>query len=200
MRLNSIEYHLMNNPVREIVQRNVAARRLLSMGGRLGGGSALELGCGRGVGAEIILDVFGADSVDAFDLDMRMVTQARNRLRSREDRARFWIGNAAMIAAVDSTYDAVFDFGVIHHIDCWRDALGEIGRILKPGGRFYAEEPLRRTINHPVARWLTRHPRGDRFDASEFTAGLQMVGLEKVETIELWGWFAWFVAVKPESS
>jgi len=43
------------------------------MGGAAQGATALELGCGRGVGTELVLDVFGAAHVDAFDLDPEMV-------------------------------------------------------------------------------------------------------------------------------
>jgi SAM-dependent methyltransferase len=77
--LNRLEYALMNNPVRAGLQRHVEARRLLRMGGPMHGGRALEIGCGRGVGTELILDMFGAERVDAFDLDPRMVALARQR-------------------------------------------------------------------------------------------------------------------------
>jgi len=60
-----------NNPVLVAVQRRFEAQQFLKMGGRMSGGAALEVGCGRGVGAEIILDLFGAHGVDAFDLDPR---------------------------------------------------------------------------------------------------------------------------------
>jgi ubiquinone/menaquinone biosynthesis C-methylase UbiE len=198
MRLNSLEYRLMNNPLREYVQRKLEARQLLKLGGRLGGGAALEMGCGCGVGTEIILDHFGADSVDAFDLDSRMVSLAKRRLASRGSRIRLWIGSGALIAVADSTYDAVFDFGVIHHIERWMDALSEVERVLRPGGRFYAEEPLRRMINHPVARRLVDHPGADRFNGDEFAAGLKKVGLRTMGARVWWDCFAWFVAVKPE--
>jgi hypothetical protein len=73
MLLNRAETLLMNNPVRAAIQRHFEARRLLELGGPLPGGTALEIGCGRGVGTELILDVFGADRVDAIDLDPAMV-------------------------------------------------------------------------------------------------------------------------------
>jgi hypothetical protein len=60
MLLNRVEYALMNNPLRAALQRHFEAARLLRMGGPMQGGTALEIGCGRGVGAELILDVFGA--------------------------------------------------------------------------------------------------------------------------------------------
>ena len=86
MLLNRVEKALMNNPLREWTQRHLEARWLLDLGGPAEGASALEVGCGRGVGVEIILDVFRAKCVDAFDLDPKMIELARSRLSSRRDR------------------------------------------------------------------------------------------------------------------
>lgn len=197
MLLNRFEYHLMNNPVRAAVQRYVEARRFLRMGGPVQGGRALEIGCGRGVGAGIVLDRFGAATVDAFDLDHRMVQLAQKRLAPRRDRARVWTGDASAIPAPDETYDAVFDFGILHHIPRWRDAIAEVWRVLKPGGRFYVEEVLRDLLNRPLARRLFRHPLEDRFDREEFLAGLEQVGFAPIASRETWYSMAWFVADKP---
>jgi len=200
MLLNRIEYALMNNPVRASIQRHFEARRLLRMGGSMHGGRGLELGCGRGVGAELILDLFGAGSVDAFDLDPRMVALARKRLARRGSRVHVWVGDASAIAAADASYEAVFDFGIIHHIPHWRGALAEVHRVLKPGGLFYSEEVLRSFIAHPVTRRLLEHPLHDRFDSLEFARELEESGLEAFATRELWGSFAWFAARKPASA
>jgi ubiquinone/menaquinone biosynthesis C-methylase UbiE len=200
MLLNRVEAALMNNPLRAAIQRRFEAVRLLRMGGPLPGGAALEIGCGRGVGVELVLDVFGADVVDAFDLDSRMVALASERLASRGRRARLWVGDATTIPVADASYDAVFDFGIVHHIPRWRGALTEIRRVLKPGGRLYSEEVLARFIQHPVTRTFLEHPQDDRFDRDGFSAALMNAGLEVRETMELWGAFAWFIAEKPSTS
>jgi ubiquinone/menaquinone biosynthesis C-methylase UbiE len=197
MLLNRLEKALMNNPVRASLQRRLEARWLLQMGGRMRGGVALEVGCGRGVGTGIVLDRFGASRVDAFDLDPHMVELARERLSSRGDRVRLWTGDATRIEAADATYDAVFDFVIIHHVPRWRDALKEVFRVLKPGGRFYAEEVLAKFIHHPVWRRLLEHPMEDRFDRQGFRDGLEAAGLRVVDSRELFGQFAWFVADRP---
>jgi ubiquinone/menaquinone biosynthesis C-methylase UbiE len=197
MLLNRVEYALMNNPIRAAIQRHVEARRLLRMGGALSGGRALEIGCGRGVGIELILERFGADTVDAFDLDPRMVARARARLSAYGPRVRVWVGDAGAISAADATYDAVFDFGIIHHVPAWRGPLAEVHRVLKPNGRFYAEEVLSRFLLHPITRSLLEHPRDDRFGAAEFARELEASGLDPIATEELWGSFAWFTAQKP---
>jgi ubiquinone/menaquinone biosynthesis C-methylase UbiE len=187
----------MNNPLRAAVQQRFEASRLLAMGGPMSGGAALEVGCGRGIGAGIILDRFGADRVDAFDLDAQMVDLARRRLAPRGDRVRLWTGDVTRIPSPDGTYSAVFDFGIIHHVPNWRDALREIHRVLEPGGRFYAEEVLAHFICHPLWSRLFKHPKEDRFDHDAFRDALVAVGFEVVATKTLLDDFAWFVADKP---
>ena len=196
MLLNRVEKLMMNNPLRAALQRRFEARRLLDMGGAVAGGRCLEIGCGRGIGTEIVLERFGAGQVDAFDLDPDMVEQARARLGG-DPRVRLWVGDATAIDAPDDSYDAVFDFGIVHHVPDWRDALGEVHRVLRPGGRFYAEEVLARFIHHPVWRRQLDHPMEDRFDAAGFARGLEERGFRMVARRELFGQFGWFVADKP---
>jgi ubiquinone/menaquinone biosynthesis C-methylase UbiE len=197
MLLNRFETLVMNNPVRSAIQRHAEAARLLAMGGPMRGGRALEVGCGQGVGVELILDVFGAGSVDAMDLDPRMIALARSRSARRGDRVHLAVGEVTAIDAPDATYDAVFDFGILHHVPPWRDALAELHRVLRPGGRLYAEEVLDRFIRHPVWRRLLDHPQTDRFDHRGFVTGLEAAGFRLVADQNLGTWFGWYVADKP---
>lgn len=197
MLLNRSEKLMMNNPVRAAIQRRFEARRLLTMGGRMAGGIALEVGCGCGVGIELIFDIFGAESVDAFDLDPHMIELAARRLRARGDSVRLWTADTTAIPAASNRYDAVFDFGVIHHVPNWPDAIREVYRVLKPGGRFYAEDVLEKFICHPLCRLLLEHPLTDRFSHNKFIDALENAGFLLVATDQLWQCFGWFVADKP---
>ncbi|MGA2867292.1 MAG: class I SAM-dependent methyltransferase [Verrucomicrobiota bacterium] len=192
--MNQLEFLLMNNPVRAFIQRHFEGPRLERMGGVMAGGCALEIGCGRGVGVQIILDRFGATRVDAVDLDPKMIRRAQKRLKGRP--ARLWVADATDLGVDDSSYDAAFDFGIIHHIPDWRKALGEVWRALKPGGRFYAEEALRDIIARRLCRALFGHPWEDRFDHSQFIAGLRQAGFQVVATRQIWNRFGWYVAQK----
>ncbi len=179
MKLNRIEKALMNNPFRAALQRRYEAPLLERLGGRVEGLHVLEVGCGRGVGTEIILERFGAASVDAFDLDPDMVERARLRLsRCPRTRVRLSVGDAETIGAPTASYDAVFDFGIVHHVPRWRQAVAEIARVLRPGGRFFFEE----VTSHALARWAYRafleHPKHDRFSATQFVVELESQGIE----------------------
>lgn len=196
MLLNWLERAAVNNPLRSALQRRIGAKKLIRLGGDLTGGRVLEIGCGRGVGADIALGDLGASSVDAFDLDPKMVKQAKSHLVKYGAKAHVWVGDASAISVPNATYDAVLDFGIIHHVPEWRQAVREVQRVLKPGGRFYGEEVLRAFIDHPIARRLFAHPQNDRFDAAEFTNELASVGLKIIGKEELWGVITWVAARK----
>jgi SAM-dependent methyltransferase len=85
-------------------------------------------------------------------------------------------GAMASINAPEEAYDAVFDFGIIHHVPDWRAVLMEVYRVLKPGGLFYAEEPLEGVLNLPLMHRLFAHPVEDQFDLSEFRSALRACG------------------------
>jgi ubiquinone/menaquinone biosynthesis C-methylase UbiE len=193
MLLNKVEKAMMNNPIRRALQARFEVPRLLSMGGSLQGGRALEVGCGQGLGAALILERFGAEQVDGFDLDPQMVELATRRHQG-DERVKLWVGDVEHVPAEDASYDAVFDFGIVHHVPDWRSALREIRRVLKPGGRFYAEEVLRAFIGHPIWARLLDHPQQDRFDAEQWLAALQETGFEVLHRRTLGPWFVWTVA------
>ena len=197
MLMNSVEKAMMNNPARAALQRHFEMPMLLQMGGPIPDRRILEVGCARGIGTELILARSGAERVDTFDLDSEMVALARRRLRRHGDRVRVGAGDVEHIEAGDGAYDAVFDFGIIHHVRDWRNALSEIYRVLKPGGRFSAEEVREKFILDPLWRRVLVHPLEDRFSHDRFRQALIETGFEIVASRQLWDQFAWFVADKP---
>ena len=197
MKLNIWERLFILNPLRPVVQRHLEARQLFRMGGPLNGGLALEIGCGPGWGIALIDAVFGADEIHAFDLDSDMVRRAGRRNVSRAPTTGLWAGNVRQIPAPAMTYDAVFNFGVIHHVMDWRAALEEVFRVLKPGARFYCEEILGYYITHPVWGRLMVHPQHDRFDGTMFTTALKKVGFMVRRAREMGELYIWVIADKP---
>jgi ubiquinone/menaquinone biosynthesis C-methylase UbiE len=174
MKLNRIEKALMNNPVRVAVQRWYEAPLLQRLGGDVGGLRVLEVGCGRGVGTEILFEQFGAREVCAFDVDPEMVALARRRLAGYPpERLRLTVGDVTAIAEPDASFDAVFDFGIMHHVPDWPAAVAEVSRTLCPGGRFFFEEVTAHALRRWSARTFLDHPAHNRFSAAEFVAELE---------------------------
>lgn len=172
MLMNQLETLAVNNPARRALQRHLEVPTLRRLGGRTPGAHVLEIGAGSGYGTRLILDQFGAASVTAIDLDPAMVTRARSRLRRYGTAARVEQGSADDLHAPDGTYDAVFDFAIIHHVRNWRDALAEVARVLRPGGKFYFVEVTATALARPTYRKLFDHPTHDRFTAGQFLAAL----------------------------
>ena len=197
MQLNWIERLFILSPIRALLQRHWEARQLLAMGGPLTGALVLETGCGPGFGIDLLYRRFKAARVDAFDLDPKMIALVRQRQRTGGRRTRLWVGNLRHIPVADASYDAVVNFGAIHHVVRWRHAINEIFRVLKPGGSFYCEEILSRYITHPILGRLMDHPQEDRFDTPQFIFTLQQNGFHIRGYRQLANLYLWVLAIKP---
>ena len=188
MKLNSLEFALMNNLVRAWSQRALETPRLIGPPGSLAGQRVLEVGCGRGVGIEILLSLDAAH-VTGFDLDPKMVALAQKRVAKHGNRVRVFVGDAEAIDAPDASFDAVVEYGILHHVPNWPQALKEIARVLRPGGVFYFEDLLRGFISAWPIRVLFDHPQATQFTGQKFRAGLEAARLriERWRQLGQWG-------------
>ena len=146
MKLNNLEFVLVNNALRAASQQWIETLGLISMRGSLSGKHVLEAGCGRGVGVEILFSL-GADHVTGIDLDPKMVAFAEKRLTKYGKRVRVFVGDAESIQMADASFDAVVDYGVIHYIPQWHKALKGTVHVLQPDGVFYFENLLKGPIS-----------------------------------------------------
>ncbi|MBY6019012.1 class I SAM-dependent methyltransferase [Ferrimonas balearica] len=175
MKLNIVEKVLVNNPLRALAQRHFEVPRLKALGGPCPGAVALEIGGGQGEGARLIQSEFGAQQVISLDLDFDMVSRARQRLGERDDILCLQADCTALPLA-DASVDALFDFGVVHHVPHWPAAIVELNRVARPGATLYAMEVYRSLICHPVWKRVLEHPQHNRFDQDEFIAAWQAHG------------------------
>ncbi len=187
--MNRLGRAVLNSPVRATAQRRFVVPTMCRLGGALDAGSrVLEVGCGRGAGSTLIVDLLDAASVDAIDIDPVMVRLATRRLVGHRlaERVDVTVGDMLHVDAPSGCYDAVVDMGAIHLEPRWREAVVELHRVLKPGGRFYFEE-----IVHPGRQALSLLAAGRRvpldFGLAAFQAELDAQGFGPVG-LQTVGW------------
>lgn len=177
MRLNALGRVSMNNPARAWLQRTYVAGLFERLGGRVPGGRVLEVGCGRGALLGTLRARFGAREVVGLDLDPRMLARARRRPSRSAEGARLLLADVGALPAGSASFDAVFDFGAVHFVSDWERALGEVRRVLRPGGRYYFEWVTGRVLRlvYPLAAEGFERMRGP--SRRELLARLEAHGL-----------------------
>ena len=142
------------------------------------GARVLEIGCGDGGGAGIFSRVFAPGLYHGLDVDPAMIRVASKRLAGPLGRnAAFVLGDAECLPYGTDAFDAVVNFGIIHHRPDWRRGVAELARVLRPGGTFYFEEIYPPLYANPLFRVILAHPRKDRFDGPQFRETLRTEGL-----------------------
>ncbi len=102
----------------------------------------LELGCGGAEKTRYIATQLGVAEIVASEVDQ--VQHGKNLKVQDLPNVRFESFGAENIEGKDESFDIVLMFKSLHHVplDLMADALGEIHRVLKPGGLAYFSEPV----------------------------------------------------------
>lgn len=174
MKLNKIEFMLVNNPVRAHIQEVHEVKVLREMSAVGSPASVLEIGCGNGNGAKLIRKYFNPGNIEAIDIDERMIYIARK--RNKDNKVKFHLMSAAQLEFPDKSFDAVFDFGIIHHLADWRSCISELKRVLKPGGELIIEEMSSDSFSTGMGKVLRKildHPYDQMYSNNEFVQFLK---------------------------
>ena len=172
MKVSWLERLWVNSPVRKFVQLQ-EARFFRKIGTLPAGGKCLEIGCGCGVGARIISRSFVPASIHALDIDLDMLRTAQKRGTTWKNVPMHLLaGDAQELPFPDCSFDAVFNYGIIHHLENWQKGVTEIARVLKDGGMFFFEEIYPPLYANPLFLRILDHPRENRFHGPEYREAL----------------------------
>ena len=135
-----------------------ARPEMLRLAGDVSGRRVLDAGCGSGPMAAA-LRAKGAD-VAGFDVSAAMVDLARRRLGDDADLRVADLGDP--LPYEDGEFDDVVASLVLHYLEDWSGPLGELRRVLRPGGRLLV------AVNHPAAYAIV-YPDADYFACTSYT-------------------------------
>jgi SAM-dependent methyltransferase len=112
--------------IRALIRRDLAVGQ---------GRRTLDLGCGPGAFA----DLFAGDPYVGADLNARYIAHAQ-----RKCPGTFVVGDARRLDLPAASFDQVLIFGLLHHLsdEDVRAVLGEVRRLLVPGGRALVIEDI----------------------------------------------------------
>lgn len=116
------------------IARELRAQRL--------GRDVLEIGSGSGSVARQVLSSNPGIAWVALDLDPHMTRAAADRLREFPN-ASAQTGDATAMPFLDESFDSVVSCLMLHHTIDWERALGEVTRVLRPGGTFVGYDLVR---------------------------------------------------------
>uniref|UniRef100_A0AAU2JZH2 Methyltransferase domain-containing protein n=1 Tax=Streptomyces sp. NBC_00049 TaxID=2903617 RepID=A0AAU2JZH2_9ACTN len=104
-----------------------------------GGGRAVEIGCGLGLGCALALEEYGPASITGVDIHPDQLRRARDAnarlLESEPQRLRFVRGAAESLPFGDGEFDCLYSVEAAQHFPDLSAFAGEAARVLRPGGR-----------------------------------------------------------------
>src|ERR1700681_4700792 len=124
------------------------------------GRKVLDVGCGNGY----VLSRYAAAGATVYGVDIhsKAIELTKKRFQLLNLRGEFRVAEAEDLPFDDGAFDCVTCMGVLHHVPDTERSLGEIRRVLKPGGRLimmvYHRNSALYRIRFPVDSLVTRKP------------------------------------------
>ncbi len=181
--MGSVQIGVVNSRIRQLFQKYYEFRVLKGQLERnnidLAGQVILDAGCGSGYSTELIAQEFRPKELYAFDIMPQQVRLAQQRGLT----AQVFVGDITNIHLDADQIDAVFTFGVFHHVPEWLKAIQETHRVLKPGGVLLGGEINKeKTVG---------------FEWPKFALDLEKAGFSPIESQKIYlGYFTSFVCRK----
>lgn len=116
----------------------------------------LDVGCGNGY----VLSRYAKEGAEVYGIDVTQtgIELCRRRFALNSLDGNFLVGSAEDLPYPSNTFDVVCSMGVLHHTPDTERAVGEVFRVLKPGGRlivmFYHRNSAKRRVNLVLRRMI----------------------------------------------
>ena len=186
MQLNRLEFLAMNNPLRRMHMRFVELKKfqkLLQIHNiTLHRKIILDAACGSGYSLQLLQKAFNPKWLIGFDIMPEQVRIARRFMGE----AGYFLGDITQLPLATTCFDAVFAFGIVHHVENWHQALQELYRVLKPGGYLLIEEPDRSTVKFFGKYLRFAFPAQGQFTWYEFEDAFRQTGFLKTAHTNLY--------------
>jgi len=98
----------------------------------------LEIGCGIGTASARLADAYGW-TVSGTDYDARQIEEARRRY-PESGGLQYRCEDATRMSFAAASFDLAIAQMVFHHIPAWREAVTELGRVVRPGGAVFCQD------------------------------------------------------------
>jgi ubiquinone/menaquinone biosynthesis C-methylase UbiE len=96
----------------------------------------MDIGCGTGADSFDLAAIVGPDGlVTGVDFSETLIAEATRRAAARNLPVIFEVGDAQALRFPDATFDAVRTERMLMHVPNAKQALSEMARVLRPGGR-----------------------------------------------------------------
>ncbi len=97
----------------------------------------LDIACGEGYGSYLLAS--SAADVTGIDADLPTIESARRKYK--KDHLRFLTGTATALPCKNNEFDIVVSYETLEHLEDHKGMLGEIKRVLTPGGLLILSTP-----------------------------------------------------------
>jgi arsenite methyltransferase len=114
----------------------------------------LDVGCGNGWATRLLAEQASAGRVVGIDISDEMIALARDS-SARIENVEFRVASAERLPFDDESFTHAFSMESIYYYEDMAAALGEIRRVLEPGGLFVAVIDLYQE-NEPSHQWIAQ--------------------------------------------
>ena len=98
--------------------------------------NVLEIASGSGRDSEIIADRLSNEgSLFLYDISPEMTKRAKNKLKEKDCKISYSLGDASILPFKNNVFDAVYSFGGLGEFDDIKKSLKEMVRVCKSGGK-----------------------------------------------------------------